>query len=596
MVMRTARVWSMVAALAFLWGARGAAQTGMHDPDAPLAVLPIGDSPALAAAADRLYRETQKEVVELEQWQKAGGMQAGKIGAAHVAAVRLERIAGRLKARREAAGFDFALRAGDLRQRLLRMAGELKQIQGFSTKGAMERLAALRDAGLPKIPGWRKQISQENLAKVEVEVFALLDAMQEQLVWLEGNAPAEYLTPFQAIVDQVAGRTAEADRRAVEAELDQQLQQLQPDVAHLLAQLQAAAAEMEQSGQADWQENMLGGPQLVVAAHHQWQQLQRELQRRRAWLWARRGNSRENTPELQEVEEAQRTLAEQMPASLAAVVAADAQRVPASDAAAVYQEYLASLGGVIALGPKETLLAALEPPLDTLAARSIELHANLKAYRALTGDHLRWRRRLAAAEAEGRRNGYPLATSVFHEAAKSRLNAPGFLPEQGQGSELSAILTPVPAAIQRVGKELVGRSITILDVVGVGNRGVARYDIRTYASLPAVTDPTLTSIRDSLRSILHLSPEQPPLTLEGAAALAAVDEGIWDQVGGSIENVQVAPLIARFATLEDKDTLRMTLAPPAEEPAQLDLRNQLVVQFRVRPAWVQHELLLMEVQ
>jgi hypothetical protein len=207
---------------------------------------------------------------------------------------------------------------------------------------------------------------------------------------------------------------------------------------------------------------------------------------------------------------------------------------------------------------------------------------------------LRWQKRLAAAEAVGRREGFPLATAVYNEGAKSAQDAFGFLPPQGLGSESSAVLGPVPKAMRRLGAALASKQVTVLDVVGDERRSVARYNIRASASLPPLDDRTRTEIRQLLVKLLHLGDSGTPLTLEGAAALAAADQGTFYQVGGVVENAQVAPLISRFATLKESDSLLLALSPLPEEPLSLDLRTQIVVQFRVQPAWVQHELLFLE--
>lgn len=333
MIDRVARIWLIVLGSAGLLSASAFAQSGLHNPEAPLLVLPDGESPALLAAADRLYREAQKSVSELE----ASGLNAEKIGKANVTAVRLQRLAERLKNRHEAAGFDYALRAGDFQQRLLAMAGQAKKVAGFTTSNSAQRLAALRDAGLPRIPGWTKQ-AVEQPEQVEQELFALLDAMQEHLIWLEASGASQYVVPFHDLAEAVRGRRAASDKQAVEAELDQQLAQRPPDGEPFLASLRGAAQEIQQHGQAAWQGQMLRGEQLLPAAYQHWQQLQIEFARRRALLWARRGASHEHTWELKDVEAAQRSLDDQMPAALAAIVSADAQRTSVTDAEAVYQQ------------------------------------------------------------------------------------------------------------------------------------------------------------------------------------------------------------------------------------------------------------------
>lgn len=74
-----------------------------------------------------------------------------------------------------------------------------------------------------------------------------------------------------------------------------------------------------------------------------------------------------------------------------------------------------------------------------------------------------------------------------------------------------------------------------------------------------------------------------------AAALAKARRGDLSAAGGEISGMALEPLVTRFATLSKAGRSLIPLGPLPAEPSTLGPLRQVVMQFEIKPTWVQHE-------
>jgi hypothetical protein len=106
-----------------------------------------------------------------------------------------------------------------------------------------------------------------------------------------------------------------------------------------------------------------------------------------------------------------------------------------------------------------------------------------------------------------------------------------------------------------------------------------------YGKIPA-TAMRLKST-ESLERDLLVDQQHPPLTLNAAIAVALINVGDFESVGGIVNEVTLEGAVARFAKLP---VAAGCLIPLGEiQPAGVDPLSTLVLRLDIEPKWVQNK-------
>lgn len=579
-----------VLAFAGLLASRAAANPSTILPDAPFQIRAGDDvSRRLLDGLVPLDRRSATLLEALEGKLAEGELSAQnaqEVGEVAVANY-LQRTYGKMLGERsEASGYDFERRASDYSQRLKRIVERLRKLPGFRADLTNQQFEQLQATGLRRLAGWQQQAKAGGLEPVEQELLRFLAELERYAVWLENP---KYAPELGQLLDEIRPPLEKARLEQLAGELTAQQTAQGPKYDELLERIAAAIAEVQRGGVAPWNGQTVSGPQLLAAIVADWQVAHQRALRSRALQLASRGPAT-SVAGAEEIERADSEIAGQVRSALAKLIEADAQRVKPADVPGLHLDYLRAAGGQPQIGDRAAYLAALQPALDKLAAKDQALAAETRAIESATSELLRWRRRVAAAQAlRLQRTGYPQAAELYTSAVRSRLNDPALLAHDAP-ADFSALLGPAPKVLRRLRAGVVGRPCTVMDVVGLGGgKASSRYSARTYARLTVPLAPEYDQEMAALKRSLLATGDDPPLSLDAALALAGARQDCFERVGGVIQEVGLEPLLTRFATISDQTT---GLSPPDKmpgEPLQEDLRPHVLARLFLTPHWVQHE-------
>jgi hypothetical protein len=365
-----------------------------------------------------------------------------------------------------------------------------------------------------------------------------------------------------------------------------------PALDDTLAQVQAAAASIGAAGKAEFAGESLEGPDLVAAWGLAWRKLHAATLRARAIDWAR-GQGRGVAPpsELDQLESAWASFDKGMAPAIAGVIAADAARVTPDAARALYARYVAVLGSLAPqVADQQALLAAVQPALQQLADKSPDLASQVQAYERATGELLRWRARAAAAHARRMvKEAKPVAEVLAAAAGDAEVQ--GRLKRANARLELTWIGTPTPATMRDLARLLPAQPVTLAELAPLEDGAAAnRWRDRQFARIADAKLPA-TAIAN-LKADLLVTQNAPALSLPAAIAIASAEQGYLAAAGGKITGAQADGLLVHLITLGDAPAHLPIGTMPEETPA--DAINRLVLTVQVKPGWLQHEHVFVE--
>lgn len=571
----------------------------------PEALLKITPSARLAgehrttdyAALQALYAKAKSQSDELwkkHEDQKLAIGDARQIGPLYLQIAALRRSADSLISLAEPCGYDLSLRTTVLEIRLDKVVRALLQLPGVNQTLLMKEVEKANAAGMKRLPQIEALLKRQQYLEAEGELEEIFDSVMRHGVWILGREIEAYVQPFRTPLPEAtqlrkAHVTKELLKLAAEG----------PDFTQLQTELTQAAAAIGETGRATWNGQPLTGPELLQAWNQQWPKTQAAAQRAAMAAWKSENLNEKLHAKYRERLEAQQRFAQSLPATLAAIVRADAQRAAGPEAGTLYRQYVAASGTLCALGPRPELEAALAPALAALATKA-GLNQEVAGYRAATEPVLAWKRFLARAQVQRLTGTAPRV----HDWCATALHSPDRLIKQ-------SLITAIPADTRTVqiadtpdlvlpGVLPAGQKpvVVVGDVVPVGapgSRGVARYVRRVFALVAPPPPEAWKVAGDQLEQSLLASPAQAPLTLEAATALAGARLGVFESAGGAVENLTVEPLLPRFITLPDEAA---TLLPRGAWPGEvfdgggIDPDPQLALTLRCdlpKPVWLQHE-------
>ncbi|HTN74783.1 MAG TPA: hypothetical protein VL096_06030, partial [Pirellulaceae bacterium] len=302
------------------------------------------------------------------------------------------------------------------------------------------------------------------------------------------------------------------------------------------------------------------------------------------------------TPEAQQLQADYQKFTTDVSPALAALIQADTARVNASGAAALYTAYLPAVADLIDHAAGSPVEAALSKTLDSLVNKSPELAANVKAYRAVTDETLRWRARIASEQAQAKAAQLPTLASAAVAAFTTTKDAPGFWPAETARTDKARMQSPVGNVLTLLAPQAIGKPASVTAISSLGgtsSAGIARFHERIYARVPLPMEKFAPEVA-ALQAALFATETAPPLTLVATQALRGAQRGDVVQAGGTISGVYVEGHIARFAALKDAAALIVPLGSLPPTHPDYDQVDQVVLRFDLQPTWLQQRYFVVE--
>lgn len=587
------------------------------NPEGALAVQGDQQAEALRGECQSRYETAAKAIREFrekERQNQLGSIEAKRIGTTAVALAQLDRLAERLQLLGEPAGWDFNLRTKSLRETLkgivfkYRLVPEAqKPLQQI--RRAVSNAAKQRETTAKKI---QKLISDGDWESAETQLYAALDKLREITTFLTPDEMQGILTPFEAPQRAIENNRRMARQEAAGRSLAARLASQAPDLDQLLQEIAAATESVKATGTGKIGEQSKTGPELIQHFLGRWRQIHVAIVRYRGLFWATSsraaalvGNSAGQTTDA--VLTRYDGFPAEISAALAGLIDADAPRVSPADAPALYVEYVrAAASAVSSTQPADPAkpnpyTATLAPALSRLAERSTAFLKNVEAYDAATGELLRWKKRTAASLAAARSQQFVAAERQFQLLATANVaqQRRGFFHESEPAYPDALLLYSVPESFPGIADDLLGKTVSVLDVTPLGNgkTAMSRRQERTYATFPAIPSTALQAAAQSLAQDLFSEDPSAPLTLAAAAALEDARRGNFKVVGGEVTGVHLETLLVRAATLPDAAWPLEPLSALAQPVTNGGLTQlaRVLVRLDLQPAWAQHECFLVEV-
>ncbi len=366
------------------------------------------------------------------------------------------------------------------------------------------------------------------------------------------------------------------------------LEETSIDYVKLRGQLANVVAAVGNSGKGDWEGTILTGPKAVGKIGESWEKTRILTIRNRtlANTFPRLPNS--STTKFDD-------FTGEVINQLGALVEKDANRVSGQDAPALYQEYLEAFAGWNhRFG--EALTAAIEPGLQQLADNEPDFAANVKHYRYIADDVLRWQARIALKKSSNVRGASRSVEDIISETATPKAGVFTGLNLTAGGLQKLALASSTAKFLPEVSQRLSNDSVLLTDLNGMpyGNIhfSIQPYQQRHYARArinPSVLENATTQLRNTITP--HVG--ETVLSLKMATALAETARGDISALGGKMSSYGLESIIVRFATISNglKPLLMSGPIPPGEISSS---GVPVLVVLDVEPAWLQGEYYFVE--
>ena len=557
----------------------------------------------LATEAAAEYKTANELITEMLQKVEEGQpdkINPKSIGTSWVATYRMERFGQALEDAGETAGLDFQIRSQILRKDLRRVMKQYHDATGLNAKlpAIYAQLKANAQRRARELEGVKRLVDQQDWEKASELVHEQIEELDELGCWMT-DAKRAPLFPFETLREQIMPKLREQRSAAAQEKLAELRDQITPDYAQLLSQLQQGAKDLRAGKDPTFDGQQYSGPEFLQQAGESWKQLHHQGLQSLGIDWSRGLRLGEDDPQpLQDLLQSQKDFSSQIISAMAGVISADAEGGSSADPSAKYAAYVQALAPLISLTENPRNTEILQTALDTLAAKTPSLAADVKAYDAATGELLRWKKRLAAAQQQSLAAEYPdfaakAMPSLKNESSddpNSALTSTGLLDRDATKLRELAVIASVPASLERMKPDLLGKQVTLPAATGIvpAKKLVAsRYANRHYATfnLPAGYEEQVAA----LKAALLVSDNLPPLTLKAAMAIAAAERGDLQSAGVTINRIYVEPLPTRMVTLPAVASSLVPLGTLPEESMGEPSLAQLLLRSDVQPNWVRNQ-------
>lgn len=577
------------------------------DPLLSLAVHGDGISSNLQQEAESRFRlavATISAAVAKRERGLLNKIEPQALGKAHVAVLQMQRLAEQLGYLGEPAGAEFQ-RRNAVSQPVRNIAESyggtpegqvfLAKVRLQITNSAQARTATIRRA--------EELAKREKWEEAEATLYDMLDKLESVSIFLTNDENKAIYEPFSTIRGLVTPKMGAIRSKAAARIFEQRIEAQTPDLDGLLSDITAAADALRSTGVVAVDGVELNGPEAFAHFVQRWEKLHAAMQRLHGIDLASHSDhvgmsyvmprtSTGETTSHPSVKRYAQTFTGEVGTALAALMSADTSHATPEQIATLYPEYVRAAALPAARSANGALVSTWTKALQELAAKSPALQAQATEYAAATDELLRWRSRLAAAQARAQETKFPVLSAKVQAATTSKKDYYALFnelqPEYAIPRILSATPTFLPLASQQLLKEQVrltgGRGLT------GGKSSVSLLTDRiyaTYKSLPAEVLPAL----QALESDLLVSEGLPPLSLNAAMALETAKAGDFETVGGEISGLHIEGFVTRLAALPDAAVPLIPLGsvPLLTGPSMYGgLLSQAVVRCDVKPSWFHH--------
>jgi hypothetical protein len=526
------------------------------------------ETAALESEGYQLLAGAHKTISALSKLHEAdqlGQTKLLELGRAYVVTQRIDRIGEQMQIWGEAAGTELRIEADQLRERVWTMICSICGPNSQPLEKALPTLvtkAKQRQSALDQVAKLR---ASGNFAKAEATLLPVYDELHSMAVLYRPTDRSWPIGPYDVALNAVAGEMRQERTQQAKKTLTDTCAAKLPDLAGFQTRLATAASEIGRAGVADWNGKQLTGPELVDAALVERKKLEVAAVACLGLVWATPQDTKViSRDQLQNLE----TFGAGFPASLAAVVDADAVRVADGEAPDVYLAYVKALSAWQcptrdSTPPQEVLKA-----LGNLAAKSPQFAAEVTAYQQYTNKLLQARARSAEARALQARRAFDAKLTVDQESDIPNYLVPAELLK-------GKVLGDAPG--QRLGLHLAVKRPWTMGADGMATTGEFAYSCSLQQALWA---KELASLQSDLQADVA-----PPLSLEAAWAIASAERGDLLEVGGEIKNVEVDSLLARMVGCKVEnwgalDAKRLTTHRRADGNKMFSFRSEL------KPKWL----------
>lgn len=509
------------------------------------------------------------------------------IEAIHLHIIRLERAAERLGAWGELSGSDIVHRTKNYRIRLTKLAEQRVTDREFIVRlgNRMKKLEVDVQAALKRLPEVTRLVERQQPEQAQILYWKLTDGIDARTVWYGlknvPNRPTS-LTSLEVYRNSCFSATQKLWKAQALKVCAEAMASADTNYAKLIQQADQVAAAISKGPTVDFDGEKRTGPAAVAALGERWRQLDLATLQARGWAWCsgRIGGTDNKTA----LAVAQQSQGRNVAAALGRIIAADAGRAKPEESAALYREYVAQLSPLVILSGDAAINDAFQQPLAALAARSPSLLAEVTAYQNATGEILRWRERISASVARSRMAQAPAIEQLARTIASPLRDNRGPLLINEQSQVVSQATDPVPVLISRLAP-LVSKQTTAIDLLSLGPEkllaiGNYRQPMRCYVRVaPAAAKESITALGADLLS----TDSQPPLTLEGKAALDGARQGDVMAAGGPILRLGLVAWGEHFARLPATQRGPVRLGPI---PPDAVTSNELVLLVQLEARWM----------
>lgn len=443
--------------------------------------------------------------------------------------------------------------------------------------------------------------------EAETEFFEMLAEYQVDCAFLDANQGSQVLSRFGDYELRISQTVEERLTRRKTASAATGVSAYKQRVDDFLKNLADAVKQVGATGATDAAGESLPGPEAFVRLADEWVAVQGAASAARGGIWAALPSMPRGHVDLIDLEQLHAKNSKKIAESLGEIVSADAARVSAAEAPALYEAYVAACAPSLARATEPEYRAALAKGLDAIAAKDPAFAKSLGAYNLATGDLLRWRRRAGEAQAKALAGDYPSLPAKFFEISQAAHDQRGYFNKNSTNSTQCAVQGALSDAVKSTGPGLTNISVSAVNAQATTNDPIAwgGYDARV---LVQATDlgADLDAAKKSLASLLLMEGGKPALGLDAAVAAWRAEHGVWLRVGGKTQGFRLYGVSPTYFNLgsttagtdekPDADqaapaqplepTLLTSLGPFAPEATSTNHQGELFVVFDVQPEWI----------
>jgi hypothetical protein len=599
-VFKLASLFTVVCSVLILVGT-ALANPSDQQPHAAIDIYNQQFAPQLLDTAQTLAEKNRASIekfLALAKDKKHIKIDAKELGTAHVNAQRLQRAAEQLILLGEPAGVDYAMRASQQSYEVRNLARTL-QLMPEAAQGIAKLRTSASQAGQlaqKQIPKIEKLVERKDWDAAAQEMYDAFDQMEVYAVYMDDDAHISLYQPWLQLQAKIQQELTASRKEAASKLFAERIAATKTDLGKLLADVQAATAGLKTAPQYTLDGKMQSGPELIAHFDTAWQKAQVATIKTLALEWALANNgSPIPTQSWSALRAEHDKFAASMGPALCGLIAADAARVDAAAAPALYQAYLPVVAD-LADHTGGALESELQAALETLIAKSPALATNVQAYRAVTDDLLRWRGRIAGEQAATEQKTTADATAVAKKAFERGTDSRGLVEVEATSLEKATLNEPAGQTLTVASPKLVGQVVSLKDIYSLGGKsraGIARFHKRLYGRV-TIPNAALDTEVAALEAQLMVADQQPPLSLQATRAVRSARRGDLVQTGGKIVGVFLEAQVTRFATLPDAAAMLLPLGKLPEDHTSTDQLAQVIVRIDLQLAWVHHRYLFVK--